>query len=245
MLFRSISITLHLSHIKFPNATFRYSSEGDRSTYLNKKYPEYKTLPLIAAYPFYGISKKESETILKSNTEVYFHRRLSYPPRGIRGDIDKKFTEFKIKQTLKNNARIWGGHGSCLHTCIYMAILLGASEIHLIGCGHNLHDHNGQEHFAEVEEVNLQMRPTYRSFSDPVENSVLIEQTKIFQTVCNEHNIPFVWHTRYTTEMNEYITVTDEWLDNQKKLARRKFSFIRVLYRKMLKAPLHSIINRF
>lgn len=240
-----ISITLHLAHIKFPNATFRYSSEGDRSTYLLDKYSDYATLPLIAAYPFYGVSKIDTKRILQNNKEVYFHRMLSYPPRGLRGDIDEKFTRFKIKQTLNNKSRIWGGHGSCLHTCIYMAILLGASEIHLIGCGHNLHEKNGQEHFAEVEEVNLAMRPTYRSFSDPVENSALIEQTKLFQSICNEQNIPFVWHAHFTPEMDEYITVTDEWLANQKKLAYRKFPLIKVLYRKLLKGPIYSILNRF
>lgn len=240
-----VSITLHLSHIKFPKATFRYSSEGDRSIYLNQKDQDYINMPLIAAYPLYGISKKETEEILKNNKEVYFHRMLSYPPRGLRGDIDEKFTRFKINQTLKNKARIWGGHGSCLHTCFYMAILLGASEIHLIGCGHNVYEEDGQEHFAQVEKDHLKMRPSARPLSDPIEKYTLITQTKLFQNICNDLGIPFYWHSRYSTKMNEYISVTDEWLENQKKLAHRKFPLIKVLYRKLLKAPLHTIINRF
>lgn len=238
------AITLHLAHVKFPNATMRYSSEHDRSKYLLAKHPEYARKPLIAAYPMYGVSRKDTLALLSGNDEVYFHRMVSYPPRGLRGDIDEGYTRFKVAQTIANRAHVWGGHGSCLHTCIYMAILLGASEIHLIGCGHNLYVENGQEHFAAVEGDHHAMRPGYRSFSDPVENSALIEQTRLMQRLCGEAGIPFVWHRRYTPAMDDLIAVSDEWLANQKRLARRKFPLLKVLYRKLVKAPVLSIITR-
>ena len=238
------AITLHLSHVKFPKATFRYSSEPDRSRYLLEKTPEYANVPLLAAYPLYGVSKRETREILTPCKEVYFHRMYSYPPHGVRGDIDESYTRFKVLQTLKNRAHVWGGHGSCLHTCIYMALLLGASEIHLIGCGHNLYTENGQEHFAAVEGDHHAMRPGYRSFSDPVENSALIEQTRLFQKICEENGIPFLWHRKYTPAMDEFIDVSDEWLAHQKQLAKRKFPLIKVLYRKLVKNPLYSIITR-
>ncbi|MCD1654656.1 hypothetical protein K7J14_08050 [Treponema zuelzerae] len=170
---------------------------------------------------------------------------VSYPPHGLRGDISESFTNYKIQQTVRNKARFWGGHGSCLHTCIYMALLMGASEIHLIGCGHNLYDGGGKEHFSQVESDHHSMRPGYRSFSDPVENAPLIEQTRLFKKLCEQSGIPFIWHRCYTPEMNELIEVTDEWMAMQKEAAMRKFPLIKVFYRKILKGPIHSIISRF
>ena len=72
-----ISITLHLAHLKFPAATFRYSSEYDRSTYLAKFRNEYATLPLIAAYPMYGKTKEETKTLLSGFNTVYFHKMVN------------------------------------------------------------------------------------------------------------------------------------------------------------------------
>jgi hypothetical protein len=238
------SITLHLAHIKFPQADFRYSSEYDRSSYLLEKDPEYRNGPLIAAWAMYGKSKKETEDLLENNREVYFHRMMSYPPFGIRGKIDESYTRFKIAQTMRNHAHIWGGHGSCLHTCIYMAILSGASTIHLIGCGHNLYSEAGLEHFSAVEDDHHKMRPGYRSFSDPVENAALIEQTGMFRKLCREKGINFLWHRKYTPAMDDMIEYPDEWLAAQKKKAERSFPLIKRLYWIFIKKPLYSIVTR-
>jgi hypothetical protein len=170
---------------------------------------------------------------------------MSYPPNGVRGEIDEQFTRFKIRQTLRNKARIWGGHGTCLHTSIYMALLAGASEIHIIGCGHNLASDGSGEHFGAVETDHHEMRPGYRSFTDPVENAPLIEQTRLFAKLCEESGIPFFWHRRYTPEMNDLIAVSDEWLENQKKLAKRNFPIIKKLYRALVKRPYNQIMSRF
>ena len=72
-----VAITLHLAHMKFPNATFRYSSEYDRSEYLLAKDGGYAKRPLIAAYPMYGKTKKETLELLSKNEKVYFHKMVS------------------------------------------------------------------------------------------------------------------------------------------------------------------------
>lgn len=238
------AMTLHLAHVKFPRATFRYSSEFDRSRYLLDKDQSYAKLPLIAAYPMYGVSKRATKELLSPCGEVYFHRMVSYPPNGVRGEIDEAFTRFKIRQTLRNKARVWGGHGTCLHTCIYMAILAGASEVHIIGCGHNLASDGSKEHFGAVEGDHHAMRPGYRSFNDPVENAPLIEQTRLFGKLCEEAGIPFYWHRRYAEAMDDLIEVSDEWLSNQKRLAKRKFPLAKRLYRALIKRPYHKIVSR-
>ncbi len=239
-----IAITLHLAHVKFPKATMRYSSEYDRSEYLLSKDPKYAELPLIAAYPMYGKTKDETLKLLEGNREVYFHRMVSYPPFGVRGRIDEDFTRFKVRQTLANRARIWGGHGSCLHTCLFMAILMGASEIHLIGAGHNLYNEGGLEHFSAVEGDHHTMRPGYRSFADPVENSALIEQTWLTARLCREAGIPFFWHKRFTEAMDDLIEIDPRWLAEQKRLGTRKFPLKKELYWKLLKGPVTSFISR-
>lgn len=238
------AITLHLAHMKFPNATMRYSSEFDRSEYLLSKDKAYARLPLIAALPMYGKTEKETMELLENNEEVYFHRMVSYPPFGVRGRIDEDFTRFKIAQTLKNRATIWGGHGSCLHTCLYMAILMGASEIHLIGAGHNLYTEGDLEHFAAVEGDHHAMRPGYRSFADPVENSALIEQTWLTARLCREAGIPFYWHRRYTEALDELIEIDGEWFADLKKRGTRKFPLKKEIYWKLVKGPITSFISK-
>lgn len=239
-----IAITLHLSYLKFPNATFRYSSEYDRTTFLLDKDPLYKTKPLIAACPMFGKTMGQTKALLKDNKEVYFHRMVSYPPFGLRGKISESYTRQKILQTMKNRAHIWGGHGSCLHTCMYMAVLLGASAIHLIGCGHNLYSKDGLEHYQMVEKDHHIMRPNYRSFTDPVKNAILIEQTSLFGRLCEENGIKFHWHKQWCESMDSYITFSQEWFQEQRKKAERKFPLYKRAYWKFVKGPLLNIITR-
>lgn len=240
-----VAITLHLAHVKFPRASFRYSSEYDRSQYLLEKDPDYARLPLIAALPMYGKTQRETRELLAGNSEVYFHRMISYPPYGVRGKVSAAYTEFKISQTRTNNATIWGGHGTCLHTCIYMAILGGARAIHLIGAGHGLYTEAGNEHFAAVESDHHSMRPGVRSFTDPIEHVALIEQTGLLRDLCREAGIGFHWYKEWTPEMNSEIEYSQDWLAQQKAASRRKFPLHKRLYRALVKAPLHWLISRF
>jgi len=231
-----IGITLHLSHIKFPHATFRYSSEYDRSEYLLKKDPDYAHQPLIAAYPMYSKTRKETKDQVSVMSEVYFHKMVSYLPTGVRGEVDPRFTLFKVRQTMKNRAKIWGGHGSCLHTCIYMAVLMGAKEIHLIGCGHGMYG-GGLEHFAAVEGAHHEIRPGYKSFDDPTDSVPIIEQTVALQQACIEAGIDFIWHFSYTPAMDDLMKIDKEWFADMKRRSVRKYGLARRIYRNFVKKP--------
>ncbi|MCX7025034.1 MAG: hypothetical protein NT080_10490 [Spirochaetes bacterium] len=239
-----ISITLHLAHHKFPRATWRYSSEYDRSKHLVGVDPDYARKPLIAALPMYGKTARETIGLLADFDEVWFHRMVSYPPTGVRGEVDPAFTHWKVGRTMEGRAGIWGGHGTCLHTAMYMAILMGAGEIRLIGAGHGLYM-PAFEHFAEVEEVHHEMRPGYRSFSDPVEHVALIEQTLALADACRERGIAFSWHRTWTPAMDDPITVDPEWLAAEKERSCRNFGWRRELYWTVWKRPLNRVVSRF
>jgi hypothetical protein len=238
------SITLHLAHMKFPEATYRYSSEYDRSAHLEEIDPRYLSGPLIAAMPMYGHTKRETMALLKDFKEVYYHRMVNYPPTGVRGEVDARFTEKKLLATSKGKASVWGGHGTCLHTAFYMAVLLGAKAINLIGAGHGLYK-PGMEHFAEVEESHHAMRPGYRPFSDPIEHVPLLEQTLALGRAAEKLGIRFNWYRTWTPSMDDRILVDADWLANQKRQAKRIFSPLRRMYWSLHKRPVNRIVSRF
>ena len=211
-----VGITLHLAHVKFPKATLRYSSEYDRSEYLLGKDADYARLPLVAALPMYGKTKEETMALLSQNREVYFNKMVSYPPFGVRGRIDEGFTPLQVRPT----------------------------EVHPIGAGHNLYAEDGLEHFAAVEGDHHAMRPGYRSFTDPVENSALIEQTWLTARLCREAGIPFYWHRRYTEALDELIEIDGEWFADLKKRGTRKFPLKKEIYWKLVKGPITSFISK-
>jgi hypothetical protein len=239
-----VGISLHLAHVKFPRATFRYSSEYDRSKYLLPLYGEYHTLPLIAAMPMYGVTRGQTLELLKDNSEVYFHRMVSYLPTGVRGEVDPAFTRFKVAQTRKNEASIWGGHGSCLHTCIYMAVLMGASEINLIGCGHGMYG-GGTEHFAAVEGAHREIRPGYKSFDDPTDSVPIIEQTCALRDACAAEGIAFNWYREYSPALDRLLEIDQAWFADMKLKSRRKRRLSRILYWGLIKRPYTRLISRF
>jgi hypothetical protein len=238
-----VGITLHLAHVKFPRAAFRYSSEYDRSKYLLPLYPEYRTQPLIAALPMYGVTREDTLELLKDNDEVYFHRMVSYLPTGVRGEVDPAFTAFKVAQTRRNEARVWGGHGSCLHTCIYMAVLMGASEINLIGCGHGMYG-GGLEHFAAVEGAHHEIRPGYKSFDDPTDSVPIIEQTCALRDACLAQGIGFKWHREYAPGLDDFLEIDQAWYADMRLRARRKFKLSRRIYWALLKRPYTRLVGR-
>jgi len=238
-----ISITLHLAHLKFPRATWRYSSEYDRSAHLACVDPEYTRKPLIAALPLYGKTVLETEGLFALFDEVYYHRMRSYPPTGVRGEVDPGFTRWKVRQTLLGKAHIWGAHGTCLHNAIYMAILMGASSIHLVGCGHGMYRPQ-QEHFNAANEAHHECRPYCRSFSDPVDHVPMIDQTLALQGACRAEGIDFAWYRTWSPAMNDQIVLDPQWLTQERKLAIRKFSMTRRFYWTLYKRPLNRIISR-
>jgi hypothetical protein len=239
-----VGITLHLAHVKFPNATYRYSSEYDRSEHLAAADPSYREKPIIVGWPVYGKSPRETAELFAGFREVYAHGRRSYPPTGVRGEVDEAFTEWKVRRTKEGRASVWGAHGTCLHTAIYMAVLLGAGEIHVIGAGHGFYKPE-LEHFAEVEGEQHEMRPGYRSFSDPVEHVPLVEQTFALADACGEIGIGFVWHRTWTPAMDDIMKVDPSWLAEEKRRAVRRFSISRRIYWMLVKRPLNRIASRF
>ncbi len=231
-----IAITLHLAHVKFPRATFRYTSEYDRAEFLIGSHPEYCTSPLISAYPVYGKTIKETRDLLRACNEVYFHRMVNYLPTGVRGEVSQGYTTWKVARTIAKKSFVWGSHGSCLHMSVYAALLLGASEIHVIGAGHNLIDTRGLDHFSAVDGIHQNMR-VGDTFTNPKIVYPVIAQTLALQQACEKNGIPFYWHARYTPSMNEYVTASDELLADLKKRAKRTFGLVRRAYRLLIKRP--------
>jgi hypothetical protein len=189
-----IGITLHMAHVKFPDASYRYANEYDRVEYLSKTYDKYILKENIFALPFYGKSKRETRD-LASRGNHYFLRLNPYPPRGIRGDIDWAFTRRKVIQARKGGTVTFGGHGTCLHGCLYVAILMGANPINIIACGHG--SIGGNEHFAGINEIDKEMRPEMPSFSDPANNLPMIEQTLAIKSACEKEGIKVNWYRDY------------------------------------------------
>jgi hypothetical protein len=242
-----IGITLHLAHIKFPDATYRYTSEYDRSAYLASIDERYKRQPLIAGWPVYGYSRRATADLLKDFDEVYFHHRFSYPPSGVRDEVSPAFTAQKIRRTMAGKAKVWGAHGSCLHTAFYMAVQMGAAEINLIGAGHGTYQ-PGVEHFGTADTVDKRMRPSYPSFADPVNNVPVIEQTRALIEGCVSAGIRVNWYRRYASGVLEPFVLDMNWFAEQRALAeqkRKKPTPIRVVYRKVFKGPLNRLINSF
>jgi hypothetical protein len=240
-----IGITLHLAHLKFPGATYRYASEYDRSEYLDSIDEHYRRLPLIAGWPVYGYSRKATAELFKNFDDVYYHHHFSYPPNGVRGEISAAFTLKKVLQTKAGRAHVWGSHGTCLHNAFYMAVQMGASEINLIGAGHGTYK-PGVEHFGSAGAVDKTMRPTYPSFADPVNNVPVIEQTLALIEACKSAGIVVNWYRRYADGDLERLVIDKDWLAEQKKIAaqkKRKPSFARIIYRKIFKRPVYRVIS--
>ncbi len=191
-----IAITLHLAHVRFPRATYRYANEYDRVAYLKSAYPEYAAQEQIFAWPFYGMSRRESRDLVREMPRAYHLRWSLYPPCGIREHVDWEFTRRKVRQARAGTSLIYGGHGTCLHGALYVAVMMGANPINIIACGHGrVAPH--QEHFAGVNDVDAAMRPGIRPFSDPVNNVPMIEQTLALIEACRSLGIGVSWVRRF------------------------------------------------
>ena len=231
-----LSITLHLAHVKYPNATFRYTSEFDRSEFLIRENPEYAQLPIISAYPVYGKTKKETRALLEQCSNVYFHHMVNYLPTGVRGEVSQSYTIREVSRTIRHKSVVWGSHGSCLHTCVYAALFLGASEVHVIGAGHNLVKTGGLDHFRAVDNIHQHMR-VGDTFTNPQIVFPVIEQTLALKKACEENGVPFFWHARYTPEMDEFVTASDDLLNELRIRSYRSFDFAHRVYRLLVKRP--------
>jgi len=240
------AMTLHLAHLKFPNATYRYSSEYDRSEYLANQGGAYKMQPLIAALPMYGRSKAKTRALLDSFAQVYTHGFAPYPPYGVRDWVSKSFTAQKIRQTLRGSASVWGSHGTCLHTAFFAALHMGFTVINIIGASHGLYD-SPLEHFAAGAVIDKEMRPGFLLYSDPVYVFPVIEQTWYLIDCARDAGITVNWYKNYESGALTEIDVNGAWIAEQKRIVqclREKPSFARTAGRLLVKAPRNFIASR-
>ena len=162
-----IGITLHLAYEKFPNATYRYFNEYDRLNHLIDKHPKIKNQKCIFGWPFYQRLEEVCEELTKDFKSVWYLNRESYPPNGDPCDIflDDGIIAMQdmVKTAKEGKSNTYGGHGTCLHPCLYAAVLMGGNPINIIGSNHEAV--NNLEHFSKVNSVDAKMRPNTPTFS--------------------------------------------------------------------------------
>ena len=142
-----LSLVLHNAYLKFPNATYRYANESPRIDDFKKNNPEYLDKKCIFAYPFYLRNQPLMEELLDLDSPNYYFLVLRPIPKKAT-DID--FLENKIAQAMAATAFDFGGYGTCLHACMYAAIMMGARTINLIGCDHKME--GDKQHFSKADQ---------------------------------------------------------------------------------------------
>lgn len=230
------AITLHLAHLKFPNTTMRYTSEYDRSAYLLQNRDDYHTGIIVSSLPHYGKTKRETKTLLDSCFSVIYHDKVDYLPTGVREEISQKYITWKVARTIKRKSHVWGGHGSCLHTCIYAALFMGAKSIHVIGAGHSLVSGKNGDHFSSADDIHQNMR-IGDTFTNAKIAYPVIMHTIALRNACKQNGIPFYWHDQYTKRMDTIINVSDDFLEEMSVKAKRSFPLPRRLFRFFVKRP--------
>jgi len=218
-----IGMTLHMAYLKFQDTTYMYANESDRVKYLKENYPGYYNVKHIYGYPFYDISRSESRKLVEDLSNVYTFRLRPYPPYGIRGVVDWNFTYKKVHQAIHNSAKVFGGHGTCLHGALYCAIMMGGNPINIIGAGHGMY--KGDEHFKGAVNIDKEMRPTVPSFSDPNNNVPIISQTMAIIEACKKEGIEVNWIKEYSDSVKyETYNLTLEDLFEIRKKYNPNFS---------------------
>lgn len=236
------TITLHLAHLKFPNATARYTSEYDRSKHLLEIRDDYKAGLIISSLPLYGKTKSETKELLRNCSSVVYHNKIDYLPTGVRGEVSQRYTNWKVSRTIARKSRVWGGHGSCLHTCVYAALYLGAKSIHVIGSGHSLSSAGNADHFSIADEIHQNMR-VGDTFTNPKIAFPVIKQTLALKKACELQGIPFYWHDHYTPNMDIHISVSDSLLEEMRLKAKPSYPMIKHLYRILYKRPMTLLLH--
>jgi hypothetical protein len=190
-----LSITLHLAHLKFPNATYRYANELDRVAYLKKEDPAYIDLDNIYALPFFKQSR--AGTLEATEEKGYYIKLKPYPPFGSRDqwlrNIETGLIAMKalVSYAKRGEKALYGGFGTCLHACMYVAIIMGCNPINIIGCGMEAID--GKEHFKKANKVDKLMRNN-KHFSDPTRSKLYKQATQAIINGCKEEGIKVKWN---------------------------------------------------
>lgn len=237
-----ISITLHLAFMKFPTTSFMYANEADRVIYLKKHYPsDIVKVKHIYGFPLYGLNKSQSKKLAEGIPEAFYFNRQSYPPNGVRGEVDWNFTCKKVKQVRAGDTHVWGGHGTCLHGAFYTAIMLGANPINIIGAGHGMYSNT--KCFDAAMNIDKKMRPNAPSFSHPNKTVPIIDQTLALIEACRKEGITVNWIKEYNQE-GEFSTynVSLKELGDMKKSYTTNFGRWRRM-KNALKRRYRPIIN--
>jgi len=159
-----LSITLHLAYLKFPNATYRYFNE----------------------------------IIGEAGEKAYYLNLKPYPPKGNYGSIfndsGPNAMRAMVSEAVKGERTEYGGHGTCLHPCMYVAIMMGCNPINIIGC--NFKNIEGKEHFGNVHQIDHDMRPVTPSFTGH-RGTRMIKGLQAIIAGCKDNNIKVNWIKNY------------------------------------------------
>ena len=180
-----IAFALHLAYLKFPNTTYRYANEQDRIAWFKQNRPEYFDKVNIFAFPFYKKTERQMNQLIDLE-KPYFLILRPFPAQDVT-------VITKMVKDAKNGKRIdFGGHGSCLHACIYTAIMMGANPINIIGCNHESKDK--LEHFKLGNDNNQ-----YRNKSTPyaTKGKIMKTGTELLIKACANNNIKINWFKNY------------------------------------------------
>ncbi len=201
-----ISIALHLAYLKFPNTTYNYFSEYDRLSYLVEKEDNIFNKKIIVGWPFYGKTQEESLKLIKDFKEVYYMKRLSFPPDGkMRAETaDRSFEYMKkrVKVAKKASSNLFYDYTTCAHMGMYAAIILGGNPINIIGCDFRSID--GKEHYGIVNKIDAEMRPTFPSFSESSRGNYMRKGMESIIEGCKEEGIRVNWYSNYLEFKKKY-----------------------------------------
>jgi len=182
-----LSIALHLAYLKYPETTYRHANEYDRVAWFKENYPEYLRKENIFAYPFYKRTEREmSELLDLDSLNYYFFILRPYPKKDV-------FTVMNMVDQAQKGFRIdFGGHGSCLHVAMYVAIMMGCYPINIIGCNHE--PRGNLEHFKLGNNNN-----EYRAHSTPyaIKGELMKEGTELLIKACESQGIRVNWIKGY------------------------------------------------
>ena len=202
-----IGITLHLAYLKFPKATYRYFNEKDRFVFLQEKFPEIFDQVNIFGYPFYNRSAAEAtKAIGKAWDKGYRLKLKPYPPNGNSGAIfnDSGVNAMRamVSDAVKGERLEYGGHGTCLHPCSYVAVMMGAKTINIIGC--NFRNIEGKEHFGEAHKIDHDMRPGTPSFTG-YRGTRMTRGLMGIIAGCIDNNIKVNWIEKYDQKTKQLV----------------------------------------
>ncbi len=201
-----LSITLHLAHIKFPDATYRFFNERDRFVFLRDEYPDFLDKVSIFGFPFFHKGDKPSEEETKNVKEKYFLKSTPYPPRSNFNDIfcdtGRNAIKKMVTEAVNGTSYTFGSYGTCAHNGTFVAIMMGCNPINIIGA--NFRALGGKEHFGGAHNIDKTMRPGIPTFSGG-RGRIMHAGLDAITAGCKLHNIKVNWFERYDTKTKQLV----------------------------------------